>query len=228
MKRNMITSAIQDYLKAIYKLEDGAPVSTTEIAEELSISSASVTGMLKKLSELKLIDYTAYYGVTLTTKGTKDALAILRKHRLLEVYLKEFIHYELQYIHEEACKLEHVVSDMFINKIEEILDNPTYSPMGKPIPTKDLNLPEQEVVRLSDVNIPGTKVIIRSMDDSNSALVGYLEEKGFMPGSRVSVDKVEPFKGPITLTINNSGEPRIIGYEVASNLFVEEIDFDKL
>ena len=219
----MLSQSIQDYLKTIYKLEDGTPVSTTQIATEMQISGASVTGMLKRLSKLKLVDYNAYHGVKLTKHGLNSALAVIRKHRIIETYLKESLGYELQYIHDEACKLEHVVSDMFIDKIEDLLDNPTYSPMGKPIPTKDLKLPEQDLVPLSDVQ-PVAEVIVRSVDDSDKEILGYLAERGFLPGLTILVEHKEPFKGPITLVMGTKKTPDIIGYEIAKRLFVEVID----
>lgn len=218
----MLSQSIQDYIKTIYKLEDEKPVSTTQISNEMGISGASVTGMLKRLSKLGLVNYNAYRGVNLTDEGYKNALAVLRKHRLLETYLKEVLHYDLQYIHEEACRLEHVVSEMFIDKIEEIMDNPTYSPMGKPIPSKDLKLPEQELIPLSQVD-PGQHVIIRSIDDSDTEIVGYMEEKGFLPGLTLTVREKEPFKGPITLTLGEDEVRVIIGFEIASRLFVEDL-----
>ncbi len=218
----MLSPSIQDYLKTIYKLESGKPVSTTQIAEEMSISGASVTGMLKRLSKLKLVNYNAYHGVTLSKEGLSNALAVIRKHRLLETYLKENLNYDLQYVHDEACKLEHVVSDMFINKIEDILDNPTYSPMGKPIPSKDLQLPMQELIPLSEIE-PVKNVVIRSIDDSDVEIVAYLEERGFLPGIHISVEAKEPFKGPITLTLGAKSQPDIIGYEIAKLLYVEEV-----
>lgn len=219
----MLSQSIQDYIKTIYKLEDDKPVSTTQISVEMGISGASVTGMLKRLAKLGLVNYNAYRGVNLTDEGYKNALAVLRKHRLLETYLKEVLNYDLQYIHEEACRLEHVVSEMFIDKIEELMDNPTYSPMGKPIPTKDLKLPEQELVPLCQVQA-GKTVIIRSLDDSDTEIVGYLEEKGFLPGLTLHVKEKEPFKGPITLTLGEEETQVIIGFEIANRLFVEDVN----
>jgi DtxR family transcriptional regulator, Mn-dependent transcriptional regulator len=216
----MLSSSIQEYLKTIFKLHQGRPVSTTAIAKELNISGASVTGMLKRLSSLNLVVYNSYKGVVLSKSGMETTLKILRRHRLIETFLKEVLHYDLSKIHTESSAIDFSVSDYFIHRIDLLLGHPKYSPFGKPIPSAELIMPVEKVELLSDVE-PGRKVIIRRLDDTNNEIVDYLEKKGYIPGTVLDVQKKEPFLGPISLYLN--GQPDFIGYEIAKRLFVEEI-----
>ncbi len=216
----MLSSSIQEYLKTIFKLHKGRPVTTTAIARELNISGASVTGMLKRLSQLNLVVYNSYKGVVLSKTGMETTLRILRRHRLIEAFLKEVLHYDLSKIHSESSSIDFSVSDYFIQRIDLLLGQPKYSPFGKPIPSAELIMPVEKVELLSDVE-PGRKVIIRRLDDTNNEIVDYLEKKGYIPGTVIEVQKKEPFLGPISLYLN--GQPDFIGYEIAKRLFVEEI-----
>lgn len=221
MKNNgdkMLTQSVQDYLKTIYKLQDVEDVvSTTSIAKEMNISGASVTGMLKKLASLNLADYNSYRGVRLTDEGVKEALFILRNHRLLELYLKESLGFSLAKVHDEACRLEHYVSDEFIEKIDTILGYPQYSPLGNPIPSKDGVLPDHTAISLVNIDL-NKKYEIRRISDENNEMVDYFEKMGLLPGVEISLLTKAPFNGPMTISYNNHEE--IIGYEVARSIFV--------
>jgi DtxR family Mn-dependent transcriptional regulator len=219
----MISQAVQDYLKTIYKIEkeDESSVSTTRIAKELNISGASVTGMLKRLSAMGLASYNSYKGVKLTDKGRKVALEILRHHRLLELYLKEELGFTLDKVHEEACRLEHHISKEFLEKIDSILGNPQFDPHGHPIPSKEGNLPESNEIPLVNLT-PGKVALISRISDYDMELLGYLEKLGLIPGVEVKILEKAPFNGPITLKYN--GEEKIIGNEVAGNIFVDNPD----
>ena len=134
----MLSGAVQDYLKTIYKLqEQGGAVSTSALAEAMGVAAASATGMVKKLAVLKLARHSPYQGVVLTKAGEKMALEVIRHHRLLELYLAEALGYSWDKVHEEAERLEHVISEEFEEKIFEALGRPTRDPHGDPIPTKD-------------------------------------------------------------------------------------------
>lgn len=142
MARNKLSESQEDYLKQIYKLTgDGKTVSTLRLAEVLRIKPASVTNMLKKLSDSGLIVYEPYRGAGLTETGRMVALEILRHHRLLELYLSEVLGYGWEDVHEEAERLEHVISELFEQKIAEALGHPTHDPHGDPIPSEQLELP---------------------------------------------------------------------------------------
>ena len=134
----MISRAMEDYLKAIYQsASEVERVSTTRLAEKMSCSAASVTNMLQKLSELKLVSYEPYQGVILSPSGEKVALEIVRHHRLIELYLAEVLGYSWDKVHAEAEELEHVISEEFEEKIDQALGYPTTDPHGDPIPTRD-------------------------------------------------------------------------------------------
>lgn len=215
----MLSQAVQDYLKTIYKLQDIEDVvSTTSIAKEMNISGASVTGMLKKLSTMKLVDYNSYKGVRLTDDGVKIALEILRHHRLLELYLKESLGFSLAKVHDEACRLEHYVSDEFVEKIDSLLGYPQYSPLGNPIPSKEGVLPDNSSTSLVNVDL-NKKYKIKRISDENTEMVDYFEKMGMLPGVGITVLTRAPFNGPMTIVYNDHEE--IIGYEVAKNIFVE-------
>jgi DtxR family Mn-dependent transcriptional regulator len=218
----MLSQAVQDYLKTIYKLEEeeNGPVATTSIAKVLDISGASVTGMLKRLAKMQLVDYNSYKGVRLTQDGRKIALEILRHHRLLELYLKESLGFSLAKVHDEACRLEHYVSDEFVERIDKLLGNPEYSPFGNPIPSKEGDLPLAPIQCLNDAEV-GEEVIIRKVDDADVKKLEYLEEIGLLPKTSVKVLEKAPFNGPLTLQYN--GEKKIIGNEIASCIFVDKI-----
>ncbi len=136
----MLSQAVGDYLKAIYKLQGDGAVSTTDIAQALNVSSASVTNMIKRLAQMKMVEYESYRGVRLTEAGEKIALEIVRHHRLLETYLKEMLGYSWAEMHEEAERLEHHISEEFEDKIDALLGHPTHDPHGHPIPTRDLQI----------------------------------------------------------------------------------------
>jgi DtxR family Mn-dependent transcriptional regulator len=214
----MLSQSVQDYLKTIYKLQEDGVVSTTDIAKELKVSGASVTGMLKRLAGMNLVDYNSYKGVKLTNSGDKIALEIIRHHRLLELYLKEELGFSLDKVHDEACRLEHYISDEFAEKISNILGNPKFDPHGHPIPDKSGEIFDYVEVPLSEVE-PGYEVIIRRLSDSDPKLLGYLEKSDLLPGVKIKVMEKAPFNGPIT--IHYKDNDKIIGNEVAKNIFVE-------
>jgi len=213
----MLSQAVQDYVKTIYKLQETGPVSTTEIAHELEVSGASVTGMLKRLSTMGLVDYNSYKGVTLTAAGEKIALEIIRFHRLLELYLKEMIGFPLDKVHEEACRLEHFISEEFVEKITSLLGDPKFDPHGHPIPSKDGKMDEYIDIPLSEVETDKDYFISR-LADSDPKLLGYLEEMNLVPNVKVKVLNKAPFSGPITITVD--GIEKMIGSEVAGKIFL--------
>ncbi len=215
----MLSQAVGDYLKAIYKLQGDGRVPTNDIAKALEVSSASVTNMLKRLNRLELVDYESYRGVRLTAPGTKVALEIIRHHRLLETYLKELMGFSWSEMHKEAERLEHHISEEFEDKIDEMLGYPTHDPHGHPIPTKDGQIATSSELALADVE-PGASVVVHHVADGDSDLLDYLEQTGLLPNNRLRVLEKEPFGGPIKLVLE-TGE-KIIGREVARQVFVKE------
>jgi DtxR family Mn-dependent transcriptional regulator len=215
----MINSTIEDYLKTIYEIEQElGNVATTSLAKELDISPASATGMIKKLAELKLVTYTPYQGVTLTSKGKKVALSVLRLHRLIELFLVKTLGLPWDEVHSEAEKLEHVISKKLEELIDNYLEHPTHDPHGAPIPQQDGSVPARSRLRLADLKA-GDSALVAEVSDRNADLLKYIGKIGLFPNETVTVQSVEPFKGPITIHI--AGKAAIIGYEVAHSIFVK-------
>ncbi|GAB1371489.1 metal-dependent transcriptional regulator [Candidatus Kapaibacterium sp.] len=227
-EEHKITESVQDYLKTIYKLQESeGTVSTTQIANELGFTGASVTGMLKRLAEIRdendnpLVDYNSYKGVRLTSFGTRVALNVLRNHRLLELFLKESLGFSLAKVHTEADELEHYISEDFVEKIDSILGNPSYSPLGNPIPNKDGEVPKSSKLSLAVAEL-NRKYVVQRISDHNNEMIAYFEEKGFLPGLHLTPLSRAPFNGPISILYN--GKEEIIGHEIAKNMFVDEIE----
>lgn len=223
---NYITESIQNYLKAIYKLElEKEDVSTSDVARQLGISSASVTGMLKRLSVMKLVNYSSYKGVTLSPDGKEIALEVLRHHRLLETYLRESLGYKLAKLHDEACKLEHYVSDEFIDKLTDILGDPEFDPYGNPIPRKDGEIPLREEVPLIHLD-PIVSGMITRIENANPDLLNYLDELGLLPGKEIILIEKAPYFGPIRIKYEN--KEISIGYEVGKLIMLYKSSIKKV
>ncbi len=216
----MITQAVQDYLKIIFKLaNNGKAVSTNAIAEKLQISQASVTGMIKKLSDLKLTTHRPYYGVELTQTGRKIALEIIRHHRLLELYLAEALGYSWDQVHDEAEKLEHVISEEFEDKMAKILGNPKADPHGAPIPSKDGLIEERTLECLSVIDA-GQKVQVKEVSDKDPEMLRYLGDIGIFPDVMIDVMEKAPFGGPLLIKV--AGKEYNLGERLTDNILVSQ------
>lgn len=213
----MLSPAVEDYLKTIYKLQTDGAVSTSAIAQAMDVSSASVTNMVKRLAKMKLAEYESYKGVRLTEAGQKMALEIIRHHRLLELYLKEMLDYSWEQLHDEAEQLEHHISEEFERKIDELLDHPTHDPHGHPIPRRDGSIADASTQPLTHTDA-GQDVIVHHLSDADPELLHYLEELGLMPQTSLTVVEKAPFEGPLTIRIGD--EEQVIGHAVARSVFV--------
>jgi len=198
----MLTAAMEDYLKAIFVvLEQEQWATTSAIAKRLEIAPASVTAMIKKLSRLNLITYQPYQGVRFTDVGEKAALEIVRHHRLLELYLSEALGVPWERVHEEAEKLEHVISEDLEDRMARVLHDPSVDPHGAPIPARDGTIRRVRARPLSAVD-PGETVTVLEVDDRDPELLKYLGRLELYPGTVVRVKAVEPFEGPLLLHLN--------------------------
>ncbi|WP_129670680.1 metal-dependent transcriptional regulator [Candidatus Chloroploca sp. Khr17] len=196
-----ITPAVEDYLKAIYHLQQHQPVVTTSLlGEERGSRPGSVTGMIKKLAEMNLVQHTPYQGVQLTPAGERIALEVIRHHRLLELYLVEALGYSWDEVHEEAEKLEHHISEKLEARIAAHLGHPTFDPHGDPIPSLEGTLPTSLDLRLADMKVEECARVIRMRDQSAERL-RYLADLGLMPGALVEITASAPFDGPITVRL---------------------------
>ena len=215
-----LTISIQDYLKNIYELtENGESATTNALAKKLNISAPSVTGMVQKLASSKpaLVEYHKHQGVTLTREGKKAALEVIRHHRLLEAWLVQTLGYSWDEVHEEAERLEHVISEDFERRIAAAMGHPVRDPHGEPIPTEDLKMPLDETTPLSSMR-PGETGTIKRVDASDPALLRYLEELGLVPGVRIRVTDYSPFDHNLTLKVG--GKTTVLGLNITSKLFI--------
>ena len=213
----MLSQAVEDYLKTIYKLQGTETVSTTDIAKAMDVSSASVTNMVKRLDQMGLVEYQSYKGARLTEAGCKIALEIIRHHRLLETYLKEVMGYSWADLHKEAEHLEHHISEEFEDRIDQMLGFPTHDPHGDPIPTRDGKVEAPIDDQLSDAQA-GEHLEVRRVSDTDPELLHYLEDLGLLPGAKVTILKKEPFDGPISVQVGDA--EKTIGFVVAQKVFV--------
>ena len=214
-----VTHAMEDYLKAIYRVEDGdRPVTTQLLAGELGVSGASVTNMLKRLDELKLVEYSRYKGVTLTDPGRKIALEVIRHHRLLELYLSETLGMPWHEVHAEAERLEHHLSDELEARMDSALGYPTHDPHGDPIPSPDLTIDRVRGTTLANLAV-GQRGVVSQVSDRNPEQLEYLGTLGLYPGAAIEVRERMPFDGPIRIAI--AGEEAVIGPPLARQVMVE-------
>ena len=220
----MATQAVEDYLKAIYKLQqDGSAATTNAIAERLGIRAASVTAMMQHLSERGLADYTPYKGVFLTEAGMTSALRVIRRHRLIELYLHKHLSVPWDRVHDEAERLEHAISVYLEEKIAAALGNPSFDPHGDPIPSSTGELPAQDLIPLYEapLNSPAT---VRHIPDDDPEMLRYVASLGIIPGAVVSVTGREPFDGPVYLSIapadGEATTDHAIGEGIARTIYV--------
>jgi DtxR family Mn-dependent transcriptional regulator len=214
----MRTEAVEDYLKTIYLLEtEQGSVTTVALAARMEVSAPSVTGMLKKLAELKLAKHEPYHGVVLTAAGRKIALEVIRHHRLLELYLAEALGYSWDKVHAEAEKLEHHISEEFEDRIAALLGNPVTDPHGDPIPTKEGTIPDQTATRLCDA-LEGEAVVVTRVAAQDSSQLNYLGSLGIRPEASLTVMGKAPFDGPVQLRVGDGQHH--IGLNLARQIFI--------
>lgn len=182
----MLSQSVEDYLKAIYQLEDGSTVPMSELASRLGVSSASVTSMAKRLAGMGLVTYESYRGVALTAAGEKIALEIIRHHRLLETYLREIMGYGWEEMHNEAEHLEHHISEEFEDRLDEMLGYPTHDPHGDPIPSREGTIEIIDADPLTD-SPPEIELQVMRLKDTDTDILDFLESVGVLPGARLTL-----------------------------------------
>jgi DtxR family Mn-dependent transcriptional regulator len=218
----VLTQSTQDYLKHIFELtEDGTPASTNDLAARLGIKPGSVTGMIQKLASAQppLVEYLKHKGVTLTPEGEQAALKVLRHHRLLESWLVQSLGYSWDEVHEEACRLEHVISEDFEARMAAALGNPERDPHGDPIPTADLVMPSDEALPLSSLR-PAQRAVVLRIIGEEPAFLRHLEELGLMPGARLEIMSHSPFDNNLSISVDDR-PVFVVGLAITSKIFVE-------
>ncbi len=202
--RGSLTQSMENYLKAMFEiLEHDERATTSSIADRMGIAAPSVTAMVKKLAELKLVAHEPYQGVTLTRVGEMAAIEVVRHHRLIEKYLADALGVPWDLVHDEAEKLEHVISEDLEDRIDGALGHPTVDPHGAPIPARDGTVVRVIARPLSDA-AHGDRVVVVEVDDRDPNLLRYLGERQLYPGTLVEVVRVEPYGGPTVLRVGES------------------------
>lgn len=213
-----LTASAEDYLKAIYYVEQGgSAASTTDVAQRVGVASASVSGMLRRLAEQGLVSHVRYHGVTLTEAGRRAALRTIRRHRLIETYLTQVLGYPWDRVHDEAERLEHAASDELVDRMAAALGNPAVDPHGAPIPTREGTI-DETVHRALDTLAVGEQARVARVAEHDAAVLRYLDELGLTPGTDVRLTARAPFGGPITVEVG--GAVRLIGPALASQILV--------
>lgn len=218
-----LSQSIEDYLKAIYELtRSEGRASTNALAEYLNVAPASVTGMLQKLANTQpaLVEYQKHRGVLLTEQGERVALETIRHHRLLELFLHQILGYEWHEVHEEADRLEHVISEQFEQRIADALGDPRHDPHGDPIPRVDLSLPESDEVPLSALR-PGQHARVTRVRDSMADLLLHLSELGVVPSAELSVVDYSAFDGNLRVKLRGRKDEIVLGPRITSQVYVE-------
>src|SRR3954464_4259419 len=215
-----VSSAVEDYAKAIYALEqrEHAAVSTNALAERMGVTAASASAMVKRLDGLGLVSHVPYRGVKLTAAGSQLALEILRHHRLLELYLTESLGVPWDRVHDEAEVLEHVLSEDLEELIAAKLGDPTRDPHGDPIPTRELEIVEDPTQTLASLELGARGRFVR-ISDSDPDMLRYLAERGIAPGAKFEVVDKQPFDGPSFARFG--GSVHVLGGELAARMRVE-------
>jgi DtxR family Mn-dependent transcriptional regulator len=214
----ILSEAVQDYVRAIWKLEREGRATTSAIADELRVSPASATAMLKRLDGLGLVEHERYRGARLTPSGERIALEVVRHHRLLELYLARELGLGWDAVHAEADRLEHHLSEEVEARIDEALGYPTHDPHGDPIPTAALELEGETGRSLLDVG-DGASAIVRRVPDGDPELLRYLAALGLRPECRVTCVERAPCEGPLTIEVE--GARHAIAVALAARIQVE-------
>lgn len=216
----MQTFTEENYLKTIWHLsEESEPVTTNQLAAVLHTKAASVTDMLKKLAEKKLIDYTPYYGVNLTESGKAIAIAIVRKHRLWEYFLVEKLKFKWDEVHDMAEELEHISSPELVDRLDEFMGHPAYDPHGDSIPDKNGRI-KQEACKPISLLAVDEGGIINGVREHTVAFLQYLERLNLLIGNKVKVLEVLEYDQSVVLTVNQSVNRIVVSHEAAKNILV--------
>lgn len=220
-----MSESIDNYLKALYELEDvHGRVSTTALAERLAVAAPSVTAMLKRLSEVEpaLVTYARHQGAVLTEGGRRRALEVIRHHRLIETFLFQVLKFNWDEVHEEAEKLEHYISERLEDRIAEFLGHPDYDPHGAPIPGKDGALPREKFVALTDLDQGDAARVVR-VNRGPAGMRDYTAGLGIVPGAHVTLETRAPFDGPFSVTVGEGAActRHALGSTVAEHIIVD-------
>lgn len=218
-----LSRSVEDYLKAIYGLsERGDAASTSAIADALAVQPASVTGMVKRMAESGLLEHAPYRGVRLTPRGHREALKVLRRHRVIETYLCERLGFAWEDVHEEAERLEHAASEQLVERMAAALEFPSHDPHGAPIPTRAGEIEETDSATLADAE-PGAWLRVRAVRDEDSTRLRSIEAKGLTPGASIRVEPVQGSADRVSVRVGgNGGTVEVVRRDLAERIYVVE------
>ncbi len=218
----MFTQSEENYLKAIFQLQEEIEggISTSSLSEKLETKAASVTEMLKRLSDKELVDYQKYYGVQLTESGRKQALLIVRKHRLWEYFLVERLNFNWDEVHEVAEQLEHIKSPKLVEELDSFLGRPEYDPHGDPIPDKHGKLPKSPTKKLSQLKL-GDHGICKGFNDNSSAFLQFLDKQNIGLHTPIEVLHIETFDESMTIKI--AQREVLLSKTATDNIYIDNI-----
>lgn len=209
----------ENYLKAIYKLsrKGDSGVSTNALAERMDTKASSATDMIKRLSTKKLVDHKKYQGVTLTEKGRKVAVDIIRKHRLWEVFLVEHLGFGWDEVHDVAEQMEHISSPLLVERLDRFLNHPKYDPHGGPIPDAEGNFPAPARIKLDELPL-GKQSKVLGVTEHSDSFLAYLKKVGLDLGQAFTLTDRHDFDRSVEILLN--GEMLHVSHDVAKHIFV--------
>ena len=217
----MSSPRIEEYLEAIFKIQEKTQhsVNISRLAEHLNLSVPSASEMMKKLAQIEVITYNKQREVSLTKSGLQQAAKVVRRHRLAERFLTDTLGLTWDQVHDEACLLEHAISEKVEGRLAKHLNNPETCPHGYPIPTTNGKTTSKNLRPLSALKV-GEKALVSLIGDETSGFLIYLANLKIRPGIELSVEEIAPFGGPITISID--GKSQAVGPELAAKIMVEK------
>jgi len=216
----MLTRTTENYLKALYYLHQQSPeISITDLGNEMGVSKPTANNMVKRLQEQGWVNYQKYKPLTLNDKGVIEAAIIIRKHRLAEMFLSKVMNFGWEEVHDIAEELEHIKSESFFERMDQILGFPTHDPHGSPIPDKEGNITPHNYQLLTQIK-PGAKVEIKALRDSSLTLIGYLNKKDIALGITMEVHDIEKFDNSMILSYGKHSKV-VLTETVCNSLYVE-------
>lgn len=222
MSVSELSASTQDYLKAVWYLGEwsDAPVTPKLMSDRLGLRLSSVSDAVRKLTAQGLLDHVPYGEVTLTKTGRAHAIAMVRRHRLIETFLLETLGYRWDQVHDEAETLEHAVSDFMIERLDELLGRPTRDPHGDPIPTADGDITLPDAIPLTELE-PGSKARVERISDDDPQLLQFLAENGIRFGTLLEAHPSAPYSDTVEILVQGQTEPLMLGRAASDAVWVE-------
>jgi DtxR family Mn-dependent transcriptional regulator len=224
MSVSELTNTAQDYLKVIWTATEWMPqpITVKQLAERMGVRAATVSDGIRRLAENGMLRHEPYGSIELTDAGRRHAIAMVRRHRLIETFLVETLGYGWDEVHDEAEILEHAVSDTLVDRIDAALGHPSRDPHGDPIPTVDGDPRRPDAVQLTDADA-GSSFVVARISDADPAVLRYLADKGIQLDSRLTVTEHRPYAGDVTIQVDGNAEPVELGALASDAVWVSAV-----